>query len=58
MTVQEFRKTMLQIDQIVWIDEDTKKEVLCPFGDEKIVDAYFSTVCERVKCAVFIKKNN
>jgi hypothetical protein len=58
MTVQEFRKTMLQIDQIVWIDEDTKKEVLCPFGDEKVVDAYFSTAYERVKCAVFIKKNN
>lgn len=57
MTVKDFRKTMLQIDQIVWVDNATQKEIDFPREDWEIVDAYFSAVGVCVRCAVFIKSN-
>lgn len=57
MTVGEFKKTMLQIDGIVWVDEETGKEILCPNSNATIVDAYFMAENGLVKCAVYIKGN-
>ena len=57
MTVGEFKKTMLQIDSIVWVDEERGKEVLCPNSNATIVDAYFIAENGLVKCAVYIKGN-
>ena len=57
MTVGEFKKTMLQIDGIVWVDEETGKEILCPNLSATIVDAYFVAENGLVKCAVYIKGN-
>lgn len=57
MTVEEFKKTMLQIDGIVWVDEETGKEVVCPNSTATIVDAYFTAQTGFVKCAVYIKGN-
>ena len=57
MTVGEFKRTMLQIDGIVWVDEETGKEVVCPNSAATIVDAYFMAENGLVKCAVYIKGN-
>ena len=57
MTVGEFKKTMLQIDSVVWVDEETGKEILYPNSNTPIVDAYFIAENGLVKCAVYIKGN-
>ena len=57
MTVGEFKKTMLQIDSVVWVDDETGKEILYPNSNTTIVDAYFIAENGLVKCAVYIKGN-
>ena len=57
MTVGEFKRTMLQIDSVVWVDEERGKEVLCPNSNATIVDAYFIAENGLVKCAVYIRGN-
>ena len=48
---------MLQIDSVVWVDEERGKEVLYPNSNATIVDAYFIAENGLVKCAVYIKGN-
>lgn len=57
MTVNDFKKTMLQIDSIVWVEEETAKQIDFPNGQWKVVDAYFSSINGRVCCAVYITPN-
>lgn len=57
MTVNDFKKTMLQIDSVVWVEEETAKEIDFPNGQWKVVDAYFGSVNGRVHCAVYITPN-
>ena len=57
MTVGEFKKTMLQIDSVVWVDEETGKTILYPNSNATIIDAYFVAENVLVKCAVYIKGN-
>ena len=57
MTAGEFKKTMLQIDSVAWVDEETGKTILCPNSNATIVDAYFVAENGLVKCAVYVKGN-
>ena len=57
MTVNDFKKTMLQIDAIVWVSENTGRAINFPNGKSKIVDAYFHTENGFVYCAVYIEED-
>ena len=57
MTVELFRKTMLQIDGVRWLNSDTMEEVLYPSPQAAVVDAYFHAENNRVFCSVYIKES-
>lgn len=57
MTVNDFKKTMFQIDTIVWVSESTGRTIDFPKGESKIVDAYFHAENGLVYCAVYIAED-
>lgn len=57
MTVNDFKKTMLQIDTIVWVSENTGRTIDFPNSESKIVDAYFHANNGLVCCVVYIEED-
>ena len=56
MTVLQFRQTLFQIDCITYHNNKTRKEVLCPANEDKVVDAFFHARNGLVYCSVYIEQ--